>query len=39
MAAVFEGSLLNFNLMVKENNVHHSLLRNVFGNPEMQANT
>ena len=36
-AAVFEGSFLNFSLMGKENNVHHSLLMNMFGNPEMQA--
>ena len=37
VAAVFEGSFLNFSLMGKENNVHHSLLMNMFGNPEMQA--
>ena len=33
----FEGSFLNFDLMDKENNVHHSLVMNMFGNPEMQA--
>ena len=35
VAAVFKGGFLNFNLMGKENNVHHSLHRNMFGNPEM----
>ena len=39
VAAVFEGSFLNFDLMGKENNVHHSLLRNMFGNPEMLGKT
>ena len=39
VAAVFKGSFLNFNLMGKENNVHYSLLINMFGNPEMWVKT
>ena len=37
VAAVFEYSFLSFNLMGKEKNVHHSVLRNMFDNPDMQV--
>ena len=39
VAAVVECSFLSFNMMGKEKNVHHSVLRNMFDNPDMQVKT
>ena len=39
VAAVAECSFLSFNLMGKEKNVHHSILRNMVDNPDMQVKT